>query len=148
MSVTSSRVVRYELELLRQTRTAHVPVCIERDSSRVATLRPGRLRQSDQEPQFRKEVSNRQRTVRVCECSCPNDTQEDATRQLEDKSREHAVLLYRISAVTDSQALTSSLRFDPCELQFEDGQTKVGGAVCGEARRERSAVSTMGRRHH
>ena len=39
------------------------------------------------------------------------------------------------------------LWFDPCDLQFEDCQTTVGVAVCGEARQERLALSATGDGH-
>ena len=68
----------------------------------------------------------------------PIGTQEYVVRQLKAKSTEHAVLLDSRCGSRPSSLVFAHLPwFDPCELQFEDGQTTAGAAVCGERRRER-----------
>ena len=60
-------------------------------------------------------------------------TQEHVMRQLNAKSTEHAVLLDSRCGSRPSSLVFSLLPwFDPCELQFEDGQTTAGAAVCGD----------------
>ena len=76
------------------------------------------------------------RVLRVL--GAPIGTQEYVVRQLKAKSTEHAVLLDSRCGSRPSSLVFAHLPwFDPCELQFEDGQTTAGAAVCGERRRER-----------
>ena len=68
----------------------------------------------------------------------PIGTQEYVVRQLKAKSTEHAVLLDSRCGSRPSSLVFAHLPwFDPCELQFEDGQTTAGAAACGGRRRER-----------
>ena len=88
------------------------------------------------------------RVLRVL--GAPIGTLEYVMRQLKAKSKERAVLLDRIPAVAVVQAALAFAPlpwFDPCELQFEDGQTAAGAAVCEERRRERLAVFATGDWH-
>ena len=78
----------------------------------------------------------------------PIGTQQYVVRQLKAKSTEHAVLLDSRCGSRPSSLVFAHLPwFDPCELQFEDGQTTAGAAVCGERRRERWAMSATGSLH-